>query len=34
MKLKGIVRWEGYPLLPNHELTEQVIRDILATYAN
>jgi len=26
---QGIVRWEGYPLLEGHELTEKVIADIL-----
>jgi thiol-disulfide isomerase/thioredoxin len=26
----GIVRWEGFPLLEGHELTEKVIEDILA----
>jgi thiol-disulfide isomerase/thioredoxin len=28
----GIVRWEGYPLLEGHELTEKVVADILAKY--
>ena len=28
---KGIVRWEGFPLLDGHELTEKVVADILAT---
>ena len=27
----GIVRWEGFPFLGGHELTEKVIADILAT---
>ena len=27
---KGIVRWEGFPLLEGFELTEQVVADILA----
>ena len=27
---QGIVRWEGFPLLQGHELTEKVIADILA----
>jgi thiol-disulfide isomerase/thioredoxin len=27
---KGVVRWEGFPLLKGHELTEKVIADILA----
>ena len=26
---KGIVRWEGYPLLEGHELTETVVKEIL-----
>lgn len=30
---KGIVRWEGYPLLGGHELTEQVVEDLLATFS-
>jgi cytochrome c biogenesis protein CcmG, thiol:disulfide interchange protein DsbE len=29
---QGIVRWEGYPLLEGHELTEKVVADILAKY--
>ncbi|MBI3880074.1 MAG: TlpA family protein disulfide reductase [Verrucomicrobia bacterium] len=29
---KGIVRWEGFPLLNDHELTEKVVADILAKY--
>ena len=27
---QGIVRWEGFPLLDGHELTEKVVADILA----
>ena len=27
---KGIVRWEGYPLLEGYELSEKVVADILA----
>lgn len=27
---QGIVRWEGFPLLAGHELTEKVVADILA----
>ncbi len=27
---KGIVRWEGFPFLGGHELTEKVIEEILA----
>ena len=27
---QGIVRWEGYPLLGGHELTEDVLKEILA----
>jgi cytochrome c biogenesis protein CcmG/thiol:disulfide interchange protein DsbE len=30
---KGIVRWEGFPLLDGHELTEQVVRDILMEFS-
>ena len=26
---KGVVRWEGFPLLGGHELTEKVIADLL-----
>jgi cytochrome c biogenesis protein CcmG/thiol:disulfide interchange protein DsbE len=29
---KGIVRWEGLPLLEGHELTEKVLKDILDKY--
>jgi len=29
---EGIVRWEGYPLLEGHELTEKVVADILAKH--
>jgi thiol-disulfide isomerase/thioredoxin len=29
---RGIVRWEGYPLLKGHELDEKVVADILAKY--
>ena len=28
----GIVRWEGYPLLNGHKLTEKVVEDILDRY--
>ena len=27
---KGIVRWEGFPFLDGHELTEKVVEEILA----
>jgi len=27
---QGIVRWEGFPFLAGHELTEKVVEDILA----
>jgi len=30
---KGIVRWEGFPLLTGYELTEQVVADLLKTPA-
>jgi len=29
---KGIVRWEGFPLLEGHELTEEVIEKLIAKY--
>ena len=29
---QGIVRWEGFPLLGGHELTEKVVADILEKY--
>jgi cytochrome c biogenesis protein CcmG/thiol:disulfide interchange protein DsbE len=31
---KGIVRWEGFPLLKDEELTEKVVGDIIAKYSN
>ncbi|WP_443945770.1 TlpA family protein disulfide reductase [Pedobacter sp. AW1-32] len=30
----GIVRWEGFPLLTQHELTEEVIAGLLKKYKN
>ena len=33
MDPQGIVRWEGFPLLDNHELTEKVVAEILAQHA-
>jgi thiol-disulfide isomerase/thioredoxin len=33
MDPQGIVRWEGFPLLRNHELTEKVVAEILAKHA-
>jgi hypothetical protein len=33
MDAEGIVRWEGYPLLEGHELTEKVVADIIAKYS-
>ena len=27
---KGVVRWEGYPLLTGHELTEKVVAEIVS----
>ena len=30
---KGIVRWEGFPLLPGFELTETVVKEILDKYS-
>lgn len=29
---QGIVRWEGFPFLPGHELTDQVLEDLFQTY--
>jgi len=29
---QGVVRWEGYPLLEGHELTEAVVTNIFAKY--
>ena len=31
---QGVVRWEGYPLLQGHELTEKVVADILEAKKN
>ena len=31
---QGIVRWEGFPFLDGYELTEKVVADIIAKYAN
>ena len=31
---KGIVRWEGFPLLQNNQLTEEVIKGLLDKYKN
>jgi thiol-disulfide isomerase/thioredoxin len=31
---KGIVRWEGFPLLQGHELNEKVVADIISQYSN
>ena len=33
MDPQGYVRWEGYPFLEGHELTEQVVADIIARYS-
>ncbi len=30
---KGIVRWEGYPLLPEDPLTEAAVQQIIETYS-
>jgi cytochrome c biogenesis protein CcmG/thiol:disulfide interchange protein DsbE len=30
---KGIVRWEGFPLLSGEELTEKVVADLIAKYS-
>jgi cytochrome c biogenesis protein CcmG, thiol:disulfide interchange protein DsbE len=32
MDPQGIVRWEGFPLLSGHELTQQVIGEIIRKY--
>jgi cytochrome c biogenesis protein CcmG/thiol:disulfide interchange protein DsbE len=32
MDPQGIVRWEGYPLLTGHELTESVIEEMMKKY--
>lgn len=29
---KGIVRWEGLPILPNYELTEDKLKDLIKKY--
>ncbi|MGJ8591091.1 MAG: TlpA family protein disulfide reductase [Aquaticitalea sp.] len=29
---KGIVRWEGFPFLKGHELTSEVIQDLITKY--
>lgn len=29
---KGIVRWEGFPLLGNHELTPEVVKKLIKKY--
>lgn len=31
---KGIVRWEGFPLLQGEELTEKVVADVIAKYSD
>jgi len=31
---QGIVRWEGYPFLEGHELSENVVADIIARYSH
>jgi cytochrome c biogenesis protein CcmG/thiol:disulfide interchange protein DsbE len=28
----GFVRWEGFPFLPGHEFSDQVIKDVMAQY--
>ncbi len=30
----GIVRWQGFPFLGGHELTEQVLEDLFVRYGN
>ncbi|MBT8267373.1 MAG: TlpA family protein disulfide reductase [Bacteroidia bacterium] len=29
---QGIIRWEGYPLLSGHELTQDVVRELIESY--
>lgn len=29
---KGIIRWEGFPLLEDHQLTSEVIRELIQKY--
>lgn len=29
---KGVVRWEGFPLLPGHELTKEKIQELIRKY--
>ncbi len=29
---KGIVRWEGFPLLENHKLTPEVVKNLIEKY--
>lgn len=29
---KGIVRWEGFPLLPGHELTAETVKELIEKY--
>ncbi len=31
---EGIVRWEGFPFTPGHELTEDVVEQLLDTYVD
>ena len=31
---KGVVRWEGFPFLGGHELTEKVVADLIVKYGN
>lgn len=30
----GVVKWEGFPTLRNHELTSDVLRDFISNYKN
>ncbi len=30
----GVIRWEGYPMLQDYELTEKVVADIIKQYSN
>ncbi|MFP4469658.1 MAG: TlpA family protein disulfide reductase [Bacteroidales bacterium] len=31
---EGIVRWQGFPFLPGHELTDEVIEELFEKYGN
>ena len=31
---KGVIRWEGYPMLKDYELTEKIVADLISQYSN